>query len=188
MDQHYGDQQFDGNARERKSVRKTVCIVLAIVVVIVACLLCTRCSSCSSDTTTTTLPEAPEIDPDAGEYVEPEPTESEPGVVIPGWVTLSLPAGTTEVSGTVDFYNPEDNADWYYLTFELLIPDEESETGYESVYKSGLIAPGLHVQSITLDRPLEAGTYDAYIHVQPYRMDDKSPTSNADLAIELNVG
>ena len=125
---------------------------------------------------------------DSGEYVKPVINQtSQPGVAIPGWGTMTIPPGTTRIT-TVDFYNPEANNGTYYLTFELLIPKTGTNGEYESIYKSDLIPPGLHVQTINLTRPLSTGTYDAVIHVQPYRIADRSPTNNADMKTTLIVG
>lgn len=124
-----------------------------------------------------------EVDPDAGEYVAPVVTEKPDGggIAIPGWGSISIPADETEVA--VDFPNPEANAGRYYLTFQLRL----KETG-EVLYTSGLVEPGLHIQKITLSRPLEAGTYAAVVHVQPYRMDEnQTPTNNANMETTLNV-
>lgn len=124
-----------------------------------------------------------EIDPDAGEYIAPVVTESPDsgGIAIPGWGSITIPAGQTEV--TVDFPNPEANEGKYYLTFQLRLKD----TG-EVLYQSGLVKPGLHIQKITLSRPLEAGSYTAVIHVQPYKMDaNQTPTNNADMETMLIV-
>lgn len=125
------------------------------------------------------------VDPNAGEYVEPEKEGPSQGVAIPGWGTITIPVNTKDV--TVDFYNPEANKDLYYLTFELRLPNDSPE-GYEVLYKSGLVEPNLHIQKITLSRGLEAGTYDAIIHVQPYKMDaNKTPTNNADMKTTIVV-
>lgn len=131
--------------------------------------------------------DAPDIDPNAGKYVEPEDDENaSKGISIPGWDAISIPPNVTDVS--VDFYNPEENAEAYYLTFELRLPNE-SEEGYEVLYKSGLIDPGLHIQNITLSRELSEGAYDAIVHVQPYCMDEnKTATNNADMQTQLIVG
>lgn len=127
------------------------------------------------------------FDPDAGEYKDSEEAEEEAtqGVSIPGWGTIELPANETEA--TVDFHNPEENEGFYNLTFEIRLPDD-SEQGYEVLYTSGLVKPGLHIQNITLNRALEAGEYDAVIHVQPYRTDEaQTPTNNADMNTKLIV-
>lgn len=127
-----------------------------------------------------------QTDPAAGAYVEPVTQKPEnKGVSVPGWSSLDIPADTSEI--TVDFFNPEENAEKYSLTFELRIPDK-SEKGYEVLYTSGLVEPGLHIQKINLSRGLDAGVYDATIHVQPYRMDENhTATNNADLQTKLIV-
>ncbi|MDO5141856.1 MAG: hypothetical protein Q4D31_02425 [Eubacteriales bacterium] len=122
------------------------------------------------------------IDPAAGEYVAPEttPTEST-GIAIPGWGSMTIPAGQTEVA--VDLPNPEANAGKYYLTFELRLKDSG-----EVLYTSGLVPPGQTIQHITLNRPLTAGEYAAVVHVQPYEMDEaQTPTNNADMETTLIV-
>lgn len=137
-----------------------------------------------SDTTAKTTPS---IDPSAKEYEEPagDPTDVQ-GVSIPGWKELHLEAGEKDVS--VDFYNPEANEGKYYLTFELRLENEDGNGTYEVLYRSGLVEPGLHIQNISLERTLEEGTYNATIHVQPYRMDaEKTPTNNADIKTILTV-
>ena len=122
-----------------------------------------------------------EVDGAAGDYVPPEAPQEEPGIAIPGWGQIALPAGKTDV--TVDFPNPEENAGQYYLTFALILKD----TG-ETLYESELVPPGKTIQHITLSRPLDEGTYDAVVHVQPYRMDEqKTPTNNADMETKLIV-
>ena len=125
-----------------------------------------------------------QLDPNQGEYVDPNQggTASQ-GVAIPGWGKITIPVNETEV--TVDFYNPEQNKDLYYLTFELRLPDGNG--GYEVLYKSGLIEAGNHIQNITLSRGLAEGTYDAIIFVQPYRMDGVTPTNNAETKTQLIV-
>ena len=125
------------------------------------------------------------IDASAGDYINPiVDSEIEPNVAIPGWGKITIPSGTTEIS-SVDFYNPKKNEDLYYLTFELRLPTAKG--GYEVLYASDAVPPGKHIQSITLSRPLDAGTYNAVIHVQPYRMSDETPTNNANMKTTLVV-
>lgn len=190
--------------RKYNLVHSILLVVLIIVLIFMPRCHCCHCccghesghgNSCVTDThnppsTTTpnasigtvTDPTVPDEDPNAGDYVKPTTPEVD-GVAIPGWGRLTIPANTSQ-NITVDFFNPEANADKYYLTFELRIP-ANNEQGYEVLYKSGLIAPGLHIQSINLNRGLPAGTYNAILHVQPYRIADKSLTNNADLKLEL---
>lgn len=129
-----------------------------------------------------------EIDPNAGELVTPTPAPTEPGVAIPGWGSITLPAGVTEAATTLK--NPEANEGWYYLTFEMRLPTVDEETGeesYEVLFTTGLIPPGQYCNQVTLTRPLEAGEYNVILHVQPYRMSDKTPTNNADTETLLIV-
>lgn len=121
------------------------------------------------------------VDPNAGEKITPTPAPTEPGIAIPGWSNIKLPAGQTEAQTSL--YNPEDNEGWYYLTFELRLKETD-----EVVFATGLIPPGQYLNQVTLTRALEKGRYDAILHVQPYRMADaQSPTNNADLDILLIV-
>ena len=125
------------------------------------------------------------VDPNQGDYVAPE-KETAVGIAIPGWGEITLPPNTTDI--VVDFYNPEENAGRYYLTYELRLPNENEPSGYEVLYKSGLIEPGKHIQRITLTHGLPEGEYEGTIHVQPYKMDAKfTPTNNADLKTKLIV-
>ena len=188
------DEEVMTENREDKPKRNIWKITTVILLIIIIILLLLR--SCGNGVVeqpigteppaeTIVQPTAPGIDPNAGEYV-PEPTRPASGVAIPGWVSFTIPANTTE-DIVVDFYNPVENTDKYYLTFELRLPDN-SEQGYEVLYTSGLVEPTLHIQKITLNRGLEAGEYDAIIHVQPYHMDSKAPTNNADMETKLIVG
>ena len=122
------------------------------------------------------------IDPNAGEYVEPEKA---PGVTIPGFGSMTIPANTKELKG-INLYNPTKNEGWYYLTFKLCLLDKNGEVS-EVLYESQLLPPGLYIQDITLSRGLAPGEYDAVMKVQPYRISDKSPTNNADLKMTIIV-
>ena len=129
-----------------------------------------------------------EIDPNAGERVTPTPAPTEPGVAIPGWGSITLPAGVTEAATTLK--NPAANEGWYYLTFEMRLPTVDEETGeesYEVLFTTGLIPPGQYCNQVTLTRALEPGEYNVILHVQPYRMSDKTPTNNADTQTVLIV-
>ena len=110
---------------------------------------------------------------------------SDQGVVIAGWESVTIPANKKEAG--VDFFNPEENAQLYYLTFELRLYSNSGQD-YEVLYTSGLVEPGKHISRITLSRELEKGVYEAVIHVQPYRMnEEKTLTNNADMRIKLIV-
>ena len=126
-----------------------------------------------------TIEDVPEIDPNAKEYVPPKPTKTAKGVAIPGRGKIKIPAGQKD-NLNVKFHNPESNADYYYMVYELRLGDEV-------LYKSNRLDPGEEINTINLSRSLTPGTYDATIFVQPYRMEDDTATNNAVLEIELLV-
>lgn len=179
-----------------------VIIVLLVIAIGVGVVLTVKMSNKPAEPAATAAPAAPAetqkpaltVDESAGDYQAPAAEEilEAPGVAIPGWGSLTIPPRTTELANMVDFYNPAANEGNYYLTFELLVPvqkeGEETAVEYESVYASQLVPPGKHIQSITLTHGLEAGEYDAIIHVQPYTMDGSlTPTNNADMKTKLIV-
>ena len=111
----------------------------------------------------------------------PTPAPPEPGVAIPGWSSIILPAGKLEAD--VDLFNPQDNQGWYYLTFQLRL----KETG-EIIFQTGLIPPSLRCTKVDLYRSLESGEYNGVMHVQPYYIKEPpTPTNNADFDIQIIV-
>ena len=120
------------------------------------------------------------IDPNAGEYVAPE---QPPGIAIPGFGSMTIPANTKVLKG-INLYNPIENNGWYYLTFKLCLLDKNEQVS-EVLYESQLLPPGLYIQDITLSRGLAKGTYEAVMHVQPYRIADNNPTNNANLRLTI---
>lgn len=125
------------------------------------------------------------FDPNAGDFVKPDgQIGNTGGVAIPGFGSWTIPPNVTEV--VTDFYNPAANADKYHLTFEVRVLND-SEQGYEVIYKSGHVKANDHIQKVTLTRPFEPGEYDAVLFVQPYRVSDNTPTNNANLNFKLKV-
>ena len=122
------------------------------------------------------------VDSNATEYVPP--TQA-PGVTIPGFGSLTVPANTKEIYG-INLYNPIENEGWYYLTYTLCLLDRNGEVS-EVLYESQLLPPGLYLKDITLSRGISPGKYAAVMLVQPYRITDKSPTNNANLKFTLIV-
>ena len=119
------------------------------------------------------------IDPNIGHSPTPPPVE--PGVAIPGRGGITLPAHQAEAD--VALYNPEDNADWYYLTYHLRL----KETG-EVLFSTGLIPPGMYCTKVTLSHPLEPGVYSGTMFVQPYYMrEPPTPTNNAEYDLQVLV-
>lgn len=169
--------------KRRRRARPWPFVLIALLLVTVAVLTDALIRQSSPGAEPLSAPSRPEltVDPHAGEKITPTPAPTEPGIAIPGWSNIKLPAGQTEAQTSL--YNPEDNEGWYYLTFELRLKETD-----EVVFATGLIPPGQYLNQVTLTRALEKGRYDAILHVQPYRMADaQSPTNNADLDILLIV-
>ncbi len=191
------DRSRRDRQRRRRKQKQTQWLIalLAVVILAVAAVLIwqsTKPEATPAATPAATATPAPtaelEIDPNAGELVTPTPAPTEPGVAIPGWGSITLPAGVTEAATTLK--NPEANEGWYYLTFEMRLPTVDEETGeesYEVLFTTGLIPPGQYCNQVTLTRALEPGEYNVILHVQPYRMSDKTPTNNADTETVLIV-
>ena len=176
--------------RRGKSMQMLIALLAVVVLAVVAALVWKYAQpEAIPAATATPAPTAElEIDPNAGELLTPTPAPTEPGVAIPGWGSITLPAGVTEAATTLK--NPEANEGWYYLTFEMRLPTVDEETGeesYEVLFTTGLIPPGQYCNQVTLTRALEPGEYNVILHVQPYRMSDKTPTNNADTETVLIV-
>ena len=120
------------------------------------------------------------VDPNAGELVKPE---QPPGVSIPGFGILTVPANTKELKG-INLHNPIENEGWYYLTFKICLLDANDVVS-ETLYESQLVPPGLYLQDIVISRSLSPGVYDAVMHVQPYYIGDLTPTNNAAMALTI---
>lgn len=187
------DKNDTNSSRHRRRGKRMQMLIalLAVVVLAVVAALVWKYAQPEAIPAATATP-APtvelQIDPNAGELVTPTPAPTEPGVAIPGWGSITLPAGVTEAATTLK--NPEANEGWYYLTFEMRLPTVDEETGeesYEVLFTTGLIPPGQYCNQVTLTRALEAGEYNVILHVQPYRMSDKTPTNNADTETLLIV-
>jgi len=159
-----------------KKKSKVLAIAL-ITVVLLGCILSAGCTSTSTvttnnSTTNSSSTDIPEVDQNAGDYVKPVTGSMVlPNVTYIGFNKMTIPPNTTEIQG-IDIYNPEANAGYYDQTFELFL-----ENG-ESLYKSGLVSPGKHIQKLTLTHGLNPGTYKAYLHIQPYLIDNPNAELN----------
>ena len=123
------------------------------------------------------------FDPNSGIYT-PKTNDADEaehsGIAIPGWDHIEIEADKTDV--TVNLINPEDNADRYYMQFTVYLNGED-----EPLAETGLIRGGESALELHLTHPLSAGEYPATVHVQPYRVQDTTPTNNADIELTLIV-
>lgn len=87
----------------------------------------------------------------AADGSQAEPAEKNPDTIaIPGYDFLELKAGTREQS--LPLYNPEINSCFFRISLVL---------DGETIWRSGLLAPGQSVTQQTLERTLAAGEYSA---------------------------
>ncbi len=123
------------------------------------------------------------FDPNSGIYTpelkNTDEAESS-GIAIPGWDHIEIEANKTDVS--VNLINPKDNADRYYMQFTVYLDGED-----EPLAETGLIRSGESALALHLAHPLTAGEYPATVHIQPYRVQDNTPTNNADIELTLIV-
>ena len=147
---------------------------LVIAAVIIAVILCVKFSNFkNNDGAGVGLT----VDPDSGTFVEPEIEELEKndgGISIPGWGSINVAANETSVD--VNLKNPEENENKYDLAFTITLDGED-----EPIAETGLIPAGKSALKLKLTKPLEPGTYEATVLVQPYRVDDQSKTNNAEI-------
>lgn len=91
------------------------------------------------------------------------------GIQIPGYSTIPVKAGSTEVS--VDLQNPDENEVYFQISFYL------TDT-QELIYQSKLIEPGQHLYNITLNRSLDTGEYPLTIQYDTFSMDGSFTPKN----------
>lgn len=118
---------------------------------------------------------------EAQERPEGEASEAgvEEGIEIPGYKSITIPAGTTDVK--VDLMNPETNHVYFQISFYL--PDTE-----ETIYTSKLIKPGQHIYEITLEHSMEKGEYPLTVKYATYSADEAmTPKNGADVNCTLIV-
>jgi len=119
------------------------------------------------------------LDEGAKEYTgrEPENKGGTPGIKIPGYDTVRLPSGTTDVK--MILLNPEGNP--CYFVFELVIDEE-------SYYKSDFVEPSKCIEDLKLTKPLPKGTHTAILKISTYSLDESlSPMNGANVEFELIV-
>lgn len=123
------------------------------------------------------------FDPTSGIYT-PEINDADEaehsGIAIPGWDHIEIEADKTDVK--VNLTNPQDNAGRYYMKFTIYLDGED-----EPLAETGLIRGGESALELHLTHPLSAGEYPATVHIQPYRVQDSTPTNNADIELMLIV-
>ncbi len=103
---------------------------------------------------------------------------TEKGIAIPGYESITLPSGVTDVDLILP--NPSDNPCNFWFTLIL------ADTG-EELYRSGMIPPSMAVKKVTLSRALEAGDYTLIISIRTTSVTDGVPMNGATLSVPLRV-
>lgn len=178
----------ENNDRQVTLSRRTLLMLLLLVLLLVAggIILGMNWGSWfgpeQAPTTAPTEPFTPELDPNAEKWTQPtlpDRTGSEQvGIKIPGYPSITIPADTKDV--TMALLNPEGNP--CYFTFKLVLKD----TG-ETLYTSGMVAPGDVITDVTLSRPLEAGEYNATIQISTASLEDGGAMNGANVETLLIV-
>lgn len=75
----------------------------------------------------------------------------------------------------------------YYMTFALYLGDSDDDQEDTLLYQSNLVTPGKYIQTFEISESLAAGTYDAYVFIQPYFSDMATPTNNGTVKVQLVV-
>lgn len=95
-------------------------------------------------------------------------------------ITVTCEDGSTR---TITF---ECEQDYYYMTFALYLTNTDG--GEDTLlYQSGLVEPGKYIQEMEMTKALDAGVYDAYVLIQPYRSDGTTQTNYGQVNITLTV-
>lgn len=176
------------NNKKKKRVLLIVIIIAAIAVAAVVLVVVKPGKSDRAAIQASSNKKELKLDSDQGEYQDmTEKGESPRNIVMPGWSGFTFPAETTDIVGRVDFYNPDENEGYYYMSFELLV-DTDGSGEYKSLYQSDLVEPGNHIQKIKISEPLKAGVYKAKVFIQPYSIADLDrPLNTGTVEITLNV-
>ena len=121
----------------------------------------------------------PDLDPDAEKYPYPGTTDVAEGqIAIPGYSNIIFAANSRNVKMILP--NPDGNP--CYFVFSLVL----KETG-ETIYRSGMIPPGMAVTDLTLFRPLTAGEYQVEVRIETFSLDEKLSMNGATINATLTV-
>ncbi len=103
-------------------------------------------------------------------------------ISIPGFDTATIAADSESVF--LYLYNPTGNSCYFVISIYLTGADGEDEL----IYQSNLVSPGQELYTITLERSLESGSYDAYVNYATYTMDGEyTPLNGANVPFTLIV-
>ena len=105
--------------------------------------------------------------------------ETESIIKIPSYDAAVMTTGSPDAK--VALYNPEGNTCWF--TFEITLAD----TG-ETLYTSGMVAPSMCLENITLNKTLNEGEHTAYVTIREYDVETLEKTGQVSVTTTLIVG
>lgn len=155
------------------------CVWLWLVLLVLVLLLSILLAFCgrTDDTSNRENPWMPTIDQHIGEPVE-ETSSAVPQIKIAGFTAWSIPAGQTE-NLPIKLQNPAGNP--CYFSFAIIL-----ETG-ETIYQSDMVPPGENLRKISITSPLEAGTYQAVLHITTNELETGKQMNDAKLNITITA-
>mgnify|MGYP000379858219 FL=1 len=98
--------------------------------------------------------------------------------LIPGYPDMTISSESTDFPITL--LNPEENPCNFKFTLSL------QETG-ETLCTTDLVKPGDAIKGVTLDKPIEKGTYTLIINISTYSVDSNSQMNGAQVKSTLTV-
>ena len=105
-------------------------------------------------------------------------TREIPNVSIPFYDEVNVSADSRELK--MILLNPEDNQ--YRFVYEIELDDSG-----ETLYKSGLVQPGMMIENPKMSTELESGDYRAILKIRFYELTNLKPMNGADVRITLSV-
>ena len=161
---------------------KVLVIVLIAVIAILAAVGITMgvllINNNSSQTQDTAKQQGVVFDSDASHYEVSNAGVSEQGIKIPGYPDMTISSESTDFPITL--LNPEENPCNFKFTLSL------QETG-ETLCTTDLVKPGDAIKGVTLDKPIEKGTYTLIINISTYSVDSNSQMNGAQVKSTLTV-
>ncbi len=125
-----------------------------------------------------------------GELDLPEKIEtSNKNVTMNGIAQINFKANQVEQNFILS--NSEKNKDVCFIVFTIYLDSNENgviDDSDEQLYQSGLVQPDYSISRFNISRTLQAGTYKAIVHQQPYSFDQaRTPLNNFVVKTEIVV-
>ena len=150
---------------------------ILLVIILLAMLLCLFTMFHPIEPTVNDEPWNPVIE----QFVDIEETTEEAEskqITICGFTEWNVKAGETEKL-PISLKNPDGNP--CYFTFIITLEDGTV------LYRSDHVSPGNEIKTITINEPLEKGTYTAFVSILTNELETGAKMNSADTKITINV-